>query len=126
VATKTDRAPEDRPPIYDPAVHTDPAQEVFIELYCECGGILRQRDPVSYVKRGPLPAFLGRHIGAGHGPASKSDAVAAREKRREAAHVLAGEEYSPREYPNLDTTDTTVIPWPDLSTLTAPPETPEG
>lgn len=103
----------DRPPLYDPAVHVDPNQWVFVELYCACGAIWRQRDPVSFVEP-QVRDFLARHAGDGHGPACKADAVAARERVREAAFLVAGRsgEYQPKTYTNIDTACTRERPWP--------------
>lgn len=103
-------------PLYDPAVHTvaggDPT--VYVEVFCACGALHRQRDPVSYV----LPFLAGwhdRHAGSGHGEATKAECVAEREKRREAAHVVAGigHEYEPRTYERLHV-DEQARPWPAL------------
>lgn len=108
-----DAKPEDAPPYYDPAVHTDPEQLVYVQVFCTCGDLLRQRDPVWAVLR-LLPTWLSRHQGEDHGPASKADCVAERERRREAAHVVSGlaHEYAPREHPNLNTECTKDRPWP--------------
>lgn len=104
---------EERPPLYDPAVHTDPAQLVFTELFCLCGGIWRQRDPVEVVEPF-VRSWLAQHVGEGHGPASKKQAVDEREARKEAAlrAVGRGAEYRRKTYERLDDTDTTVLPWP--------------
>jgi hypothetical protein len=114
VATKKQPA-EERPPFYDPAVHTDPNQWVSVELVCSCGRIWRQHDPVSLVEP-QVRDWLACHTGEGHAPASIADAVAEQERRRRAAFVVVGREqdYQPRERPYLDTTDTTVRPWPAL------------
>jgi hypothetical protein len=102
----------DRPPLYDPAVHTDPDVEVFVELYCVCGALWRQRDPVSYVEP-RVREFLAAHTGRMHGPASKATCIDAREARREAGFKALGRaDYRRRDYPNLDTTDATVREWP--------------
>lgn len=104
---------EGPPPAYDPAVHTDPDQWVSAELYCLCGALWQQRDPVSFVEP-QVRDFLARHAGEGHGPASKKACVAAREKKREAAFVLADQagRYQPKPYPNLDTGCTKKRTWP--------------
>lgn len=109
-------APEvvvDPPPAYDPAVHADPDQWVFVELYCACGALWRQRDPVSYVEP-QVRDFLARHTGEGHGPATKKACVAAREAKRKAAFLLADQaaRYQPKPYPNLDTSCTKKRAWP--------------
>jgi len=103
-------------PLYDPAVHTvqDDDPTVYVELYCTCGAIHRQRDPVSYV----LPFLAGwhdRHAGDGHGEATKAACVTEREKRREAAHVVAGiaHEYQPKDHAHLQVDDE-ARPWPAL------------
>lgn len=102
----------DLPPLYDPAVHTDPDLAVFVELYCACGALWRQRDPVSYVEP-RVVEFLAAHTGRMHGPASKAACIDAREARREAAFKARGNSgYRRRDYPNLDTADTTARPWP--------------
>lgn len=103
----------DRPPLYDPAVHTDPKQVVFAELYCLCGGIWRQRDDVATLREW-VANWIGRHTGDGHGAASKAAAVDERESRKEAAMRARGrgDQYRRKDYLNLDTTDTTVRPWP--------------
>ena len=106
------------PPLYDPAVHTDPGQVVYAELYCRCGSLWRQRDPVWAVR--PMVAdWIGRHRGPGCGEASKADCVAERESRREAAFRAQGrgDEYAPRDHPNLDVTCTQPRPWPVLPEL---------
>ncbi len=101
------------PPLYDPAAHTDPDQMVFVELYCLCGAIWRQRDPVSHVEPF-VRAWLGMHTGDGHGPASKRAAVAEREARREATFRAQGraDQYTPKEHPNLDVECGRDRPWP--------------
>jgi hypothetical protein len=111
----TDAQPVAPPPLYDPAVHTDPSQVVFTELYCACGGLWRQRDPVEFVAP-MVAAFIAQHTGDGHVPVSKADCIGEREARREAAYRAAGRagEYQPREHPNLDTTCTQPRPWPQL------------
>lgn len=107
----------DHAPLYDPAAHTvdggDPV--VFVELYCRCGALHRQRDPVSYVA--PFVArWRERHTGTGHGEATKAQCVAERERRREAAHVVAGKahEYAPKAHANL-TVDDEPRPWPEVT-----------
>lgn len=114
--------PGGQAPLYDPATHTRPATVVYTELVCACGAIRRQRDPVA-VQVPFLRAWLAAHAGDGHGPASKSDAVAERERRKRAAMEAAGigDQYAPKDYANLDTTSTAVIPWPEL-----PDEPPPG
>jgi hypothetical protein len=114
-AAAEEQPAEERPPLYDPAVHTDPAQPVFTELYCACGGLWRQRDPVAVVA--PMVAwFTAKHTGDGHGPASKADCIAERETRREAAFRAAGKagEYRPREHPHIDITSSELRSWPQL------------
>jgi hypothetical protein len=112
VATKKQPA-EERPPFYDPAVHTAPDQLVYVELVCSCGRIWRQRDPVRFVQP-QVRSWLARHVGDGHGPATKADAVAERERRRQAAFIAAGRErdYRPSEGLHLDLDDPTVRSWP--------------
>lgn len=116
MATKKKPAPaavQDRPPPYDPAVHVDPAMWVFAEMYCACGGLWRQRDPVSYVEP-QVRAWLDRHSGQGCSPTSKATCVTEREARREAAFRAQGRgnEYAPKDHPNLDTTCIRDRPWP--------------
>jgi hypothetical protein len=104
---------DDHVPVYDPAVHTDPGQPVFVELYCRCGGIRRQRDPVSIVA--PVVVdWVAFHAGDGHGPVSKAEAVLERETRREAGMraLGRGDLYVRGDYPNLDDTCTQPRPWP--------------
>lgn len=116
-------------PLFDPAVHLtadgtpiegDPT--VFTELYCRCGGMHRQRDPVSLVML-MLSTFLTRHPwGDGtHGEVSKAQCVAARELARLDAFKAQdkADEYSPREYTNLDHTDDSPRPWPGHATMTS-------
>ncbi len=114
--------PVERPPLYDPAVHTDPLQVVFVELYCLCGALWRQRDPVSWVEP-QVRDFLTRHGGNGHGPASKKDCIDQREVVREAALVAQrrGVEYERKIYPNIDDQCTAERAWPVM-----PDVTPEG
>lgn len=104
---------EDRPPPYDPAVHTDPEQMVFVELYCQCGALWRQRDPVSYVEP-QVRDWLTRHAGEGHGPTSKKACIDQREVVREAALVgqRRGHEYMRKTYANLDDQCTAQRAWP--------------
>lgn len=110
-----DVKPDDAPPTYDPAVHVDPDEWVYVQMFCLCGSVHRQRDPL----RDVLPyvaAFLARHDGAGHGPASKADCIAEREARREAAFRVQGrtDEYAPKEHPSLNTECTKPRPWPQV------------
>lgn len=100
-------------PLYDPAVHK-PGDDsvVYIELFCSCGSVRRQRDPVSYIA--PVVAdWHAVHTGPGHQEASKQECITARETRREAALVAAGRghQYQPRDYPHL-TIDDQPRPWP--------------
>lgn len=103
-------------PLYDPAVHTvaggDPT--VYVEVFCKCGSLHRQRDPVSYVLPF-LDSWRAKHAGDGHGEATKAQCLAERELRREAAHVVAGkgDQYEPKTYANL-AVDDEPRPWPDL------------
>ena len=110
-----DVKPDDAPPYYDPAVHTDPDQWVYVQVFCACGGVHRQRDPV----RDVLPflaTWLTRHDGPGHGPVSKADCIAEREARREAAFRVQGKahEYAPKDHPLLNTECTKPRPWPQV------------
>ncbi|GAA0897695.1 hypothetical protein [Pseudonocardia zijingensis] len=109
----TKQAADERPPFYDPAVHTDLDQWVYVELVCSCGRIWRQKDPVQLVEP-QVRDWLARHAGEGHAPASIAAAVAEQERRRHAAFVVVGREqdYQPRERAYLDTSDTTARPWP--------------
>lgn len=101
-------------PAYDPAVHTveDGDPTVYVEVFCTCGALHRQRDPVSYVLPF-LESWHARHSGNGHGEATKAECVGERERRREAAHVVAGTEYQPKTYANL-AVDDEARPWPGL------------
>lgn len=107
----------DRAPLYDRAAHTvengDPV--VFVELYCLCGSLHRQRDPVSYVLPF-LATWRERHGGGGHGEATKAECLAERERRREAAHVVAGKaaDYAPKPHANL-AVDDEPRPWPEVT-----------
>jgi hypothetical protein len=113
-----DVKPDDAPPTYDPAVHTDPDEWVYVQLFCLCGSIWRQRDPVHTVEPF-VRQWIAAHTGDGHGEASKADAIAEREARREAAFRVQGiaHEYEPKEHPNLDVTCTKPRPWPVLPPL---------
>lgn len=104
---------QERPPLYDPARHVDPKQWVFVELYCLCGAVWRQRDPVAFVEP-QVRDFLARHAGEGHGPASKKACIAAREERRRAVFVVRGEvaRYQQKQYSNIDASCTRKRPWP--------------
>jgi len=100
-------------PLFDPSVHTDPHEPVFMELYCQCGALLRQRDPawaVEYMARD----FIAKHSGDGHGPASKAVCMKEREAQREAAFRMLGRaaEYRPKNHPNLDVKCRKARPWP--------------
>lgn len=116
--TSKPAAVQERPSPYDPAVHADPNQRVYVELVCACGRVWRQRDPVRLVEP-QVRDWLARHAGEGHGPASIAAAIAEQERRRHAAFVVVGREgdYRPREYQRLDTADTTVTPWPRFPTF---------
>lgn len=88
-------------PVYDPGVHTAGENPVVrLEVYCECGGLLRQTDPVSHVLP-QLRDFESRHHGPGHGPATAEESLTEREARREAGFRAAGrqDEYEPKEHP---------------------------
>jgi hypothetical protein len=102
-----------QPPLYDPQSHLDPQQVVFVELYCMCGAIWRQRDPVEVVEPF-VRGWLAKHQGAGHGPASKNAAVEERERRKEAVLTAAGRagDYERKTYDHLDDTCTRPRPWP--------------
>jgi hypothetical protein len=108
--------PHDPAPLYDPAVHTveDGDPKVYVELFCLCGGIFRQRDPVSYVKD-RAARFIARHSGKGHGEATKAACVESIERIRHAAHVMHSieDEYAPKDRPNLHIDDQP-RPWPTL------------
>lgn len=109
-----------RPPLYDPAVHTDPHEVVFVELYCQCGSVRKFQDPVAWIDsqvRGWLDDHPIRTIDGGmtgHGPVSIAECVAEQEARREAAFRAVGDQpsYTPREHPDMDTTCTRPRPWP--------------
>src|SRR5690349_3865589 len=81
---------EAQAPRYNPAEHTDPDQDVYLELYCRCGSIRRQRDPVQLVRETVADWWALHGSADGHGPASNAEAVAEPEARREAAHRAAG------------------------------------
>jgi hypothetical protein len=117
--------------VFDPAVHLTPAGDVvplvdeagnvedrgpmvYVETYCLCGGVHRQRDPVAYVMR-LLTDWFARHDGPSHGEATKQQMVDGREEVRKAALLIAGRkhEYEPRAYARLHVDDTP-RPWPVL------------
>jgi hypothetical protein len=109
------------PPGYDPAVHTDPKRMVRVDLFCTCGGVWRQRDPVELVVP-YVQAFVRRHDGDGHGPATIAEFVEERETRKQAALRATGNGhlYQPKTFETLDPTCTAPRPWPVL------PEQQEG
>lgn len=88
----------DEPPLYDPAVHdTDTDPVVRLAMYCACGGVFAQVDPVSHCLP-QIADFREKHSGKGHGAASPKVALAEREARREAGFRAAGRqaEYKPK------------------------------
>ena len=98
----------DQPPLYDPSIHTDPDQMVYVELYSTSGAIWRQRDPVSLVE--PFVRdWIARQQAAGFEATSKAGAVAVREGLRK---LQMGAAYEPRDYPNLDAACKKPRPWP--------------
>lgn len=86
-------------PAYDPTVHTVEGGNppVRVGLWCSCGGVLRQTDPVSHVLP-QLVDFRERHSGSGHQPTTPENSAAEREARREAGFRAAGrqDEYEPK------------------------------
>lgn len=80
----------DGPQLYDPAVHdTDTDPVVRVAMYCACGGVFAQVDPVSHCLP-QIADFRAKHSGKGHGAASPKVALAEREARREAGFRAAG------------------------------------
>lgn len=104
------------PPLFDPAVHTDPDAVVRLVMACACGHVHQQVDPVRLC----LPQIAGWHRihgGVGHGPVSGEAAMAEREARREAAMRSAGlqDDYAPKERespPTADAWDWTAVEVP--------------
>lgn len=113
VAADVQAAAVEHVPSYDPQVHTDANEVVFLEFYCQCGFLMRQRDPV-WAVADTARQLLAQHAGPGHGPASKAECIAEREAQREAAFRVVGRaaEYRPKDHPNLDVTCTKPRPWP--------------
>ncbi len=113
-----DVKPDDAPPVYDPAEHADPDQPVYVQLFCACGSLWRQRDPVRLVEPA-VRGFIAQHTGPGHGAVSKTDCIGEREARREAAFRVRGRahEYAPKDHPTLNTECTKPRPWPVLPEL---------
>ena len=119
----------DHAPMFDPAIHLNAegvalpegdderGPMVYVELYCQCGGIRRQRDPVAYVLT-TVRDFQAQHGGPGCGTAAKATCVEEREARRKAAFRQVGrlDDYERQPYEHLDATCTLDRPWPDLST----------
>lgn len=89
------------PPLYDPESHTveNDNPTVRVELYCACGEVRYQEDPVSHVLP-QIEDFRERHSGKGHQPVSPQEALEEREARREAGFRMAGrqDEYEPRPH----------------------------
>jgi len=86
-------------PAYDPGVHApDDEQLLLLEMWCECGMVHRQVDPVSHLLP-QLADFRAKHTGKGHGATDAATALAEREARREAGHRATGlqDEYEPKE-----------------------------
>lgn len=78
-------------PAYDPKTHTveDENPTVRVDLWCECGGLWSQIDPVSHVLP-QIKDFAEKHSGEGHGPTTAKKSLAEREARREASFRAAG------------------------------------
>lgn len=91
-------------PAYDPAVHSvEDNPVVRIELYCECGGLLRWGGPAGDRLSNVLVQlrdFETRHHGPGHGPVTAAEALGEREARRMHGFRAAGRqaEYEPKEH----------------------------
>ncbi len=102
----------DHPPLYDPAVHTGD-EVVFVELYCRCAAIWRQRDPARVVEPF-VRGWLAQHQGEGHGATSKKGYVDERERRKQATLEARGlgDRYERKVYDRLDDTCTRPRPWP--------------
>lgn len=103
-------------PVYDPGVHTDPDTVVHAQLFCMCGGVHRQLDPVRFTEPF-VRSWLDKHRGDGHGPATIAEAIEEREVRKQAALRVAGRghEYQRKTYETLDPTCTASRPWPVFS-----------
>lgn len=102
------------PPVYDPATHIDPNETVHVQLFCTCGGVWRQIDPVSIVEP-YVRQWLARHpVEDGHGAATIAEAIDERESRKQAAMRAGGKggEYQRKTYETLDDTCTAARPWP--------------
>ncbi len=81
---------DELPPPYDPASHSvEDNPMVSVELYCVCGGVFRQIDPVDHVLF-QIEDFRVKHSGKGHGVTDGKKALVERELRREAAFRAAG------------------------------------
>lgn len=78
-------------PAYDPKVHTveDDNPTVLVEMWCLCGGLWTQIDPVSHVLP-QIEDFQSKHSGDGHGRTTAKKALLEREVRREASFRAAG------------------------------------
>lgn len=115
VADPADAEPVVHVPLFDPAIHTNPHELVYAELYCLCGSLLRQRDPVWAVEY-MAGDFIKKHTGDGHGPASKAACIKEREAQREAAFRMVGRaaEYRPKTHNNLDVKCRKARPWPAI------------
>lgn len=87
-------------PLYDPAKHSlDENPVVRLSMYCSCGGLFTQIDPVSHCLP-QIEDFQQKHSGKGHGVASPKDSLTEREARREAGFRMAGRqaEYKPKKH----------------------------
>lgn len=87
-------------PAYDPAAHTvEDNPTVAVDLYCACGGLFRQVDPVTHVLP-QIEDFRVKHTGEGHGPTTAKKSLTEREARRKAGFRMAGRqaEYEPKEH----------------------------
>lgn len=87
-------------PLYDPKLHSvEDNPTVRLGLYCACGGLWTQVDPVSHCLP-QIEDFQQRHPGKGHGPVSPLECLEEREARREAGFRAAGrkDEYKPKAH----------------------------
>lgn len=112
-------------PVYDAGIHTlGENPMVRLEVYCECGGLLRWGpDPVSHVVP-QLRDFESRHHGPCHSPVTAAESLAEREARREAGFRAAGRqhEYEPKEHDLGSGVTTEWTPTPPESTDETPEE----
>lgn len=92
----------DTPPVYDPAEHADePELVVALRMFCGCGAMHQQVDPVRHV-HGPIQTWRSVHVGGGHGPVDAAAAVEERDTRRWAALRAEGRQSEHEDRPAPD------------------------